>query len=320
MSLILIGTAAVWLGSPKGEEGWPPVPRTPLDGLAWEDIPAHLRPEEAPPGLVAVLAPAGVDRAVSVAVSPAGDRIAAGYVTGRVRLWAVGGRRLLRDWQAADGPVGALAFAAGGRALASGGMDGTVRTWAAEGTARPQTASMARPSTIRGTLGGTGGAVLALAWSPDGETLAVAREGVVDLVSAGESGGSPRGRLAAPGAPIHALAFSPDGGRLAAGGAGERAWLWELGPGGFRQAGRPGGVEEFRVRGLGFSPDGRRLASVDSDGAGLVWRAGEAPAGRWRSAATPCHAAAFAQDGRHLVVAHGPGTVWVLRRPGGWWR
>src|SRR4051812_1804124 len=172
--LVGAGLVAAWLARGLESRG----PRGPLDELDPSQIPAPFRPEEPPPGLVAVLraGPDVLGRVTGVAVSPAGDLIAAGVSSGGGRGWAVGGAPVLREWEPAEGPVNALAFSPDGQTLAGGTAAGNVWLWSVlDGTGGK------RPAVEDST-----GPVFALAWSPDGRTAAAGREGQVQLCAAGD--------------------------------------------------------------------------------------------------------------------------------------
>ena len=116
----------------------------------------------------------------------------------------------------------------------------------------------------------------ALAFSPDGKSVAVARRsalGVDGTISWVDSdSGQERREIVVPKSYVHALAFSPDGQFLAAG----TSFGWERGV-----------IHIYRLRdkkevqtitapsrptgGLAFTPDGKRLATGMSDTSILIW-------------------------------------------------
>ena len=122
-----------------------------------------------------------------------------------------------------------------------------------------------------------GGGFAALAYSPDGRTLAVLLEGRVVLVETAT--GMPRGQFtfAAPpaavpngqGVPLGALAFSPDGRTLAAGCSDGAVRRFDL------AAGReltPLPAHTGPVLALCCPPDGKSILSYGQDGQFYVWR------------------------------------------------
>ncbi|MEU1129779.1 WD40 repeat domain-containing protein [Streptomyces sp. NPDC005900] len=118
----------------------------------------------------------------------------------------------------ADGEIGALAFSPDGEQLAAGTIGGRVALW--DGEVKQNLGSLA------GTYGAArpgsrAEAVTALAYSPDGRTLAVAGDlGTLQLWDAA-SRRPLGGPLPTPGDAVLALAFSPDGRTLHT--AGERS-------------------------------------------------------------------------------------------------
>lgn len=168
------------------------------------------------------------------------------------------------------------------------------------------------------TAGAPRSAVLAVACSPDGRTLA----------SAGEDGGiilrdtrtgTVRASLAGHGETVTSLAFRPDGLVLASGGYDGRVRLWDV------AAGEARGVwagHDGWVYGVAFSRDGRLLASAGVD---KTVRVRDAGSGAERAVLTGHEAAvravAFGPDGTWLASAGADGVaiVWdvaagVMRR------
>jgi WD40 repeat protein len=110
--------------------------------------------------------------------------------------------------------------------VAGGGADDTVRIWTIADPRQPHLAA--------GPLDGPTHYVFALAFSPDGSTLAAA--GGDGSVWAWTLGRSTPPRLTAklhaanPGGSTYAVAFSPDGATLAAGGSTAQVVLWNASP------------------------------------------------------------------------------------------
>ncbi|KZV62737.1 WD repeat protein [Peniophora sp. CONT] len=99
----------------------------------------------------------------ALAVDPSGEVVAAGAADRfELYLWSVQTGKLLDVLSGHDGPVVALAFSPTDNALASGSWDRTVRIWSVFGRSHA-----VEPISLNSD-------VLALAYSPDGLTLAVA--------------------------------------------------------------------------------------------------------------------------------------------------
>ena len=164
---------------------------------------------------------------------------------------------------------------------------------------RPQTAGQRR----RG--------VLAVAFSPDGRSLATAGEDSA-IVLRDAATLAVTGRLEGHADSVTCLAFSPDGRTLASAGYDGLVRLWDVAEKTLR-ASLEG--HDTWVFALAYSPDGRQLASAGADKAVRLWDGNTGSIlGVLRGHDSAARAVAFRPDGSGLVSggADGEAIVWDL--------
>mmetsp|Transcript_9880 Transcript_9880/g.24345 ORF Transcript_9880/g.24345 Transcript_9880/m.24345 type:complete len:1001 (+) Transcript_9880:2-3004(+) len=193
-----------------------------------------------------------------VAFSEDGGLMAAGVLTGVLKLWDVRGACpvLVCSAQRHSSPIYAVAFSADGSLLASASADTTVRL------------SNGRTMDPLGVLRGHRDIVSAVAFSPDGLLLASAcYDGQVMLWDPSRLKQAGRA-VAAHGDGAHCVAFSPDGALLASGGEDGSVHVFNV-----RDKEDKGVIKAHisRVYSVAFSPDGTALASGSLDGSVRVW-------------------------------------------------
>jgi len=232
------------------------------------------------------------DGIYSVAIDPAGRRVAAGTEAGRVATFEHRSGALLAqvDARAYDALVG---FSPDGERLLSAGADGSVRLFHAA-TLEP-IASHQVPLSFVGVAG----------ISPDASEAAFAAQGDVVVVdaAAGQQRHVSRRPLA-----LSSVAIDPQGARLALGTTSGAVVSIEVSSGALRAL----EAHSDEVTSLAFSPDGRQLLSVSQDGRALLWDAASGALRRTlERRGRPLQAAAFRADGGAFAYAGDDGVVSV---------
>jgi WD40 repeat protein len=195
--------------------------------------------------------------------SPDGRTVAAGGKDGTVNRWDAVTGQPQEPWRWHLGEVGPVVYSPDGRLLASGGKDGMVQVLDA--------ATGKRRHTFRGNTG-----VTRLAFSPDGQTLAVVNEAPSDTLHLWDLAAEKERALTGHTDRILGLAFHPGANRVATASADDTVRLWD--------AGAPGHEEQaIDFRGIGkpcclaFTPEGRYLAVGLDNGLTAILRPAPAP-------------------------------------------
>jgi WD40 repeat protein/serine/threonine protein kinase len=156
-------------------------------------------------------------------------------------------------------------------------------------------------------LPGRPGGITALAFHPDGQRIALASPGIIELWDLETR--ARRGELRGHSQWIYSAAFSPDGTKLATGGWDNAVRLWDMAT---SQEIRDFVGHSSFVRGVAFSPDGARILSGGEDRSVKLW---DVATGRelvtFYGHAGFVHGLAFSPDGTRFASASMDGTVKV---------
>lgn len=206
----------------------------------------------------------------AVAFSPDGTTLASGGYDFSVRLWDLHRNKELVTLRKHTRVVWSLAFSPDGKMLASGSEDQSIILW---DTAWLSDRDQVPVDLVLGTLQGHTDGVVALAFSPDGKTLASGgnfRDQTLRLWDVARR--RERARLKGHIRAIFAVAFAPDGQTLATGSADSTIRLWDPTSGRERTV-LQGHVAQIHA--LAFSPDSRLLSSGGADRVIRQWNVDE---------------------------------------------
>jgi WD40 repeat protein len=256
--------------------------------------------------------------------SPSGEDVAVGGTSGRAEIWDVRDkphlRKKLRGLRSTTGlreAVTAVAFSPDGRKIAAGDVNHTPGT-------KPRLGRVALWDQTSGRLlwrsRDLGEAVGAIAFSPDGQTVAAGvGTGRVALLDAATGKMARSLRLFGSGAAVTALAFSRD--TLATGNDSGLVQLWNPDTG--AEIGHPTLVAAAPVASISFSSDGTTFATAGgSDGLVKLWTTATQQQygatfpgnpGQWGNAQ-------YTPDGSKLIVVYGDGKGFVWPASVGSWQ
>jgi len=253
-----------------------------------------------------------IGQVTGLAFSPAGNIVAAGGGDTSIRFWQVSDGSLSRSVEKIHNWPLEVAFSPNWKYFVTGSQK-QVRLGQVE------------DGTVLKVYNGHTGDVNAVAYSPDGKTLASGSDDFsVRIWNANESESLHilRGHTDR----VRTVAFSPDGTLLASGGEDNEIRLWQVADGQLIRTlrghgGRTGDGFNLLftdmtkgVRDLAFSPDGTVLASAGSDGTVRLWRIADGKLLKTLSGHTNVvNKVAFSPDNRLLASGSGDSTIRVWR-------
>ncbi|MEV6394702.1 hypothetical protein AB0M39_07950 [Streptomyces sp. NPDC051907] len=217
----------------------------------------------------------GADALKTLAFSPDGRTLAAAGDDGRIHLWDTTGpgrpKRLAEPLPVSAGEVNGVAFSPDGSLLASAGSDARVRLWKVEDRQRLSAAGRLRDIPFNAGLPGFAQAV---AFSPDGRTLAAAGSDHTTHLWDVTSPAKPKpfeGRMGSNNV-VNTVAFSRGGRLMAYGGDDNTIWLENVtAPDSVWNLTQPLSGHTGHVLSLAFDPKGAMLASAGADHTVRLW-------------------------------------------------
>ena len=257
--------------------------------------------EAARQGLQHVLRPGAVlrsfgecgPRAQFVALSRAGQWIAAALEGGAVTVWDAERGERLRTIEAGGAAPSCIALGPEGKLLLIGRADGSA--------AASEIASGQR----RFEVPASGQAVTAARFSPYGYLAAVGRaDGSLEVWDVDRK--ERLAQIRAHSGAINDLKFDSDGEYLASAGQDGVVKVWEAESGAAHS--QLGGILQSSFSAVAFSPTGKLIAAGAADGHITIWRAKtRAPAVTWKSVDGPVLAMRFGSSSEALFVASAQG-------------
>lgn len=190
-------------------------------------------------------------RVSSIAFSPDGKTIVSGSYDNTMKLWDASNGNLIHDLSGHEDVVRMVAFSPDGKTVASGSNDHTIRVYDVE------TGKLLYDKEFSGD-------VLSLAFSPDGQSLAVATVGIY-LLNAKD--GEKKYWIATDNFYVVSVAFSPDGKTLVGCFRAETK-LWDAENGNLKQT---FAQSSGAARPLIFSQDGKTLVGGSLNGKIFIW-------------------------------------------------
>lgn len=242
----------------------------------------------------------------TVTFSRDGRSIAALERGGRIHLWdrqtgnshrVIGLVSSPTDSGLAQG-VSTLAYSPDGRTIAGPGPDASLALYSVE------------TGEVTKQLEGPHGAVLGLAWSPDGWTLIASLSSHVMRAWDTRDGHLIHKHFGGHLGPVAGVAYSPDGRTVASASYDRTVKLWDAENPREPRAVLNGHTDE--VRSVAFSPDGQQVASAGLDGTLRLWDANSGAAlAVIRGHTSAVTSLAYMPDGKRIVTASHDETVRV---------
>ncbi len=247
-----------------------------------------------------------------VAFSPDGNTLITGAADTAIQVWDISGETPKRKFTMAGHKTRPFssAFSPNGKMLATGSFQPTLRLWKIDAGEFEAWGVLANETA-------TAVGVHSMAFSHDGQWLATGNHVGKNTLRWWRVDGAFLDEKPAPEVQARLLTFSPTTPHLAFADKDNTVYLWnyETSPAKEKKAllGHRGQGFGPIVKSLAFDPLGRFLLSSGSDRQVILWDVATAKQLQQWDLLDEVRAAAFASDGRHVVLGNDDGTVYVFR-------
>jgi WD40 repeat protein len=272
----------------------------------------------------------------SLAYSPDGKLLAAGYNNNQIRIWDAKKGTLLKTLSGHTDVVWSVAFSPDGKTLVSGSADKTIKCWDVQTGKEIRTlkghsdtvsfvtfstdgvyfASGSADRTIKfwdsengkllQTLTGHTKTIASIAYSKDGKYMASGSwDETVKIYYA--VGGTEIRTLTGHTDRVYAVAFSSDGKSLASGSADKTIKLWDVRSGALNK--NLEGSDDA-IWSLAYSPDGKNIAGCSADGSVRIWNVESGKVTfNMKGHKSPVRSLAYSADGMYLSSGDSDGII-----------
>ncbi len=244
---------------------------------------------------------------MSIDISPDGQMVAVGDLSGRIYLWNIATTQLIATFEGHSGWVWSVAFSPDGKTLVSSGSDASIRLW------EVQSGQCLQVLTEHTSC------VWSVSFSPDGQRIASGSDD--QTVRVWDLQGRCLHVMAGHTENVYSVHFSPSGKTLASGSKDTTIRIWNVSNGDCLSVlqGHTAGVRCVR-----YSPDGQRLASCSQDQSIRLWNIPHAPVSASQFDVTVLHghtnqvwSLAFSPKGDMLASCSDDGTLRLWQIPDG---